>query len=187
MRIFATTVLVAASLALPAAADDVTDTLQSAIEAYQGGDIKYALEEIVYAQQLLNQMKASALEGFLPDAPEGWTREIDHEQMAGMGMMGGGTGAAAAYSNGSDQFKLTIMADNPMVASMAGIFSNGALLAAQGKLVRVGREKFIQQDNGQLMGVIDNRILVQAEGADSAAMLPVLEKIDFKELGRFGL
>lgn len=170
-----------------AQADEVTDTLQSAIDAYNDGDIEFAMEEIVFAQQLLKELRAGALEAFLPEAPDGWTREADEsDRMAAMAMMGGGTGAAAEYSNGSDRFTITIMMDNPMVMAMGNVFGNAAVMASQGKMVRVGREKFIDQD-GQLTGMIDGRVLVQAEGASIEVMLPIVETMDFRELGRFGL
>ncbi|MBC7157047.1 MAG: hypothetical protein H5U20_05975, partial [Rhodobacteraceae bacterium] len=66
----------AAALALstPARADEITDTLQSALDAYQAGDIAFALQDLAYATQLLNALKAEGLATFLPPAPDGWTR-----------------------------------------------------------------------------------------------------------------
>ncbi|TCP38680.1 hypothetical protein [Rhodovulum marinum] len=174
------------ALAAPAAlADDVTDTLQSAIEAYESGDVKYALEEIAYAQQLLQAMKAEGLTGFLPPAPDGWTREVETDMNQGLAMMGGGTGAEATYAGDGQSFTVTLMADNPMVAAMAAMFGNPMLMGTAGEIVRVGRQKFVDQD-GELTALVDNRILIQASGAGRDAMLPVLEKIDFDGLSGFG-
>lgn len=169
----------------PASADEVTETLNSAIEAYEDGDIQYALEEIAFATQLLRAMKTDDLVAFLPDAPSGWTREVNTDMNAGLAAMGGGIGAEAEYSGDGQRFSITIMADNPMVSAMSGMFGNAAMMAAAGKMVRVGREKFIDQ-NGDLTGVIDNRVLVQAQGGDIDVMAGVLETMDFRELGRFG-
>jgi hypothetical protein len=185
MRI-ALTVAAIALATLPAHADEVTDALQNAITAYEDGDIAYAMEELTYAQSLLQAQQAQGLAGFLPEAPEGWTREINSEAGAALGMMGGGTAAEASYSGGGESFTITFTADNPMVAAMAGMFGNAAMLTASGaKMIRVGREKFVDQD-GELTAVIDNRILIQASGADPETMVPVLETIDFRELSRFG-
>ena len=63
------------------------------------------------------------------------------------------------------------------------MLSNAAMLGM--KLERVGREKFMN-DDGELTGLIDNRILIQAEGAPIEVMIPVLEAIDFKALEDFG-
>ncbi|MGC9368111.1 MAG: hypothetical protein ACP5DX_01095 [Paracoccaceae bacterium] len=180
--------LAAALTALPLSshADEVTDTLQSAIEAYEAGDVQYALEEIAFAQQLLQAMKTEGLVAFLPPAPQGWTREVNTEMGAGMAMFGGGTGAEADYSDGDTSFTITLMADNPMVAAMAGMFANPMLMAASGTITRVGRQKFLDQD-GELTGLVNGRILVQAKGAPVEVMVPVLEEIDFRGLGSFGL
>ena len=75
------------------------------------------------------------------------------------------------------------MANNPMVTAFGGMIGNAALLGV--KLERVGREKFMN-DEGELTGLIDNRILVQADGADVALMIELLETIDFKALEDFG-
>jgi len=170
--------------ALPAWADDVSDTLQSALDAYNSGDIEYALEEVAFATQLMKSMKSGTLAGLLPEAQDGWTREIDEDEARGLGLMGG-TAAVATYSNGSDRFTLNIIADSPMVATFSGIFANAAVMASMGKIERVGREKFMNQD-GDLTGVIGNRILIQAEGGDTDAMIAHLETIDFKALQAFG-
>ena len=44
--------------------DEIMATLQSAMDAYGDGDIQYALEELAYAQQLLNGLVAEGLQGF---------------------------------------------------------------------------------------------------------------------------
>ena len=171
-----------AALPLSATADEVADTIRSALDAYESGDAQYAAEELAYAQQLLREMKAVGLTGFLPPAPDGWTREDDTEMTANMGFMGGGVGAKATYTNGSDRFEITLMADNPMVAAMGGMFANAAAMGI--RQVRVGRERFASQD-GQLTALIGNRVLVQASGAAPEVMVPVLEGIDYAGLSAF--
>ena len=53
------------------------------------------------------------------------------------------------------------------------------------KMHRVGREKFVF-DDGELTGLIDNRILVQADGSSADVMISILENMDFKGLEDFG-
>jgi len=176
--------LVLVAAAHPSLADEVIDTLSSALQAYEDGDIEYAIEELDYARQLLKAMTTRELTGFLPEAPAGWTREVsDNDMSAGLAFLGGGVAAEAEYSDGTERFTLQIMADNPMVAGFAGMISNAGLLGM--KMHRLGREKFYETDGG-LMGLVDNRILVQAEGADPELMLPVVEQIDFAALAAFG-
>lgn len=174
-----------AILPCAAPADEVTDALTSAIEAYEAGDVQYALEEMAFARQLMQAMKADSLAAFLPPAPEGWTRELDAEMNAGLAMMGGGTGAEARYEGPDGRFTVKLMADNPMVGAMAGMFANPMMMAAAGEIHRVGRQKYVDQ-SGTLITLVDNRILVQAEGAEAAAMLPLLEQIDYRALADFG-
>ncbi|GAA0311029.1 hypothetical protein [Rhodovulum strictum] len=169
----------------PVLADDVVDTLNSAIAAYEAGDVKYALEELAYARQLMQAVAAEGLTGFLPPAPEGWTREVNIEMNQGLAIMGGGAGAEATYSDGDKSFTLSVMADNPMVGAMAAMFGNPMLMGMSGEIVRIGRQRFVDQ-GGELTGLVDNRILVQANGAPREDMLPVLEAIDYDGLAGFG-
>jgi hypothetical protein len=167
-------------------ADEVRDTIASALAAYDQGDIAYAMQELSYVQQLMLAMKADGLAVFLPPAPDGWTREISTEASAAMSMMGGGTGAEATYSGSGQEFTITFTADSPMIGMFSGMLGNTAMMSASGaKTHRLGRERFMEQ-NGELTGLIDNRILIQASGVDVEIMLPLIESIDFRELGRFG-
>lgn len=167
-----------------AQADDITEALQSALEAYEDGDTQYALEELEYAKQLLQALKTDALVEFLPEAPDGWSREVNTEMNAGLAFMGGGTGAEATYSGDGQSITITVMADNPMVAGMAGMIGNAGLMGA--KIERVGRQKFMVMDS-EINGLVDNRILVKASGGDVDMMLELLETMDFRALGKFGV
>lgn len=167
----------------PARADDVTDALQNAIDAYTEGDVAYAMSELDYAKQLLAAMETDALVALLPEAPEGWTREIDTEMGAGLAMMGGGTGAQADYAGDDGSFSISIMTDNPMVSAMAAAIGSAGAMGA--KVERIGREKFMIQDS-EITGLIDKRILVQAQGDDTDMMLTALKSMDFKALADFG-
>ena len=111
--------------------------------------------------------------------------EIDTDMSAGLAMMGGGTGTEATYSGNGERFTLTIVADSPMVAAMAGLFSNPVLLATAGTLTRVGGQTYLDQD-GAMTTVLASRILIQAEGAPSETILPLLEAIDHEALADFG-
>ena len=81
--------------ATPLLADEVTDTLSSALQAYEEGDIDYAIEELDYAKSLMRAMKTTALERFLPEPPAGYTVEVDTDVGTGMAMLGGGVGTFA--------------------------------------------------------------------------------------------
>ena len=183
-RLTAAVLTLAATIAAaPAGADEVTDALQGAIDAYQTGDVGYALDELEYAKQLMSAMKTEELVAFLPPAPEGWTRAVNTQMNASLAMMGGGTGAEAEYSGPGARFTVTLMADNPMVGAMAGMLGSAAALGA--RIERVGRQKFMVQDS-EITGLVDSRILVKAAGGDEAVMLATLKTIDYRALSGFG-
>ncbi|AVW93175.1 hypothetical protein [Celeribacter baekdonensis] len=182
-RILTTTALLT-TMATGAFADEVTDTLESALKAYGDGDVTYALEELDYAKQLLKEMQSGALSDFFPAAPDGWTVEDDADTVAGYAMMGGGTAAAKRYSNAEgERFTMTIVVDSPMIGMMGGMLQNAGAMGL--KTTRVGREKFVDQD-GTLSALIEGRVLVQVEGGAQDVIVPMLEQINFRELGRFG-
>ena len=168
--------------ALPAAADEIKDAINRALEAYEAGDNAFALEELTYATQLLNALKQDSLISFLPEPLDGWTREIDDEVSNSLSFTGGGSGASATYRSEEGRFEITFIADSPMVLSMAALFNNPALA---GRPIRIGRTKIYERD-GQLMGLIANRILVQGEGKSKDALLEHLKTIDFEAMEGFG-
>ena len=185
MKPFVPALVLALTLPLTAAADEISDALQAAQDAYASGDVQYALEELDFARQKLLALKTDSLSAFLPDPAEGWTREINNDMNAGLAMMGGGVGAEAQYSanDGSQSYKITLMADNPMVAGMAAMVANAGAMGL--RMERIGRQRVAIQDN-QILGMVANRILVQAEGGEIDTMLETLGRIDFDALGGFG-
>ena len=177
------TFVAALTLASPIWADEITDTLQSAITAYQDGDIQYALDELEFARQKMMEIKTDSLGAFLPPAPDGWSVESNSEMNAGLAMMGGGVGAEATYTGPEGQtVKITLMADSPMVASMGAMVTNAAAMGM--KVDRINRQRFAVQDN-QIIGLLGNRVLVQAEG-DMDMARALLEAMDLAGIAGFG-
>ncbi len=173
--ILAVSVVLASTL--PVHADEVTEVLTSATEAYTDGDYRYALEELSYAQQLINELRQSQLESFLPDAPADWTRQ-DGQTYS---QPGAGMSVSAVYRGSNGQFNLAIMLDSPQAAQISSMLANAASLGGQTKIVRVGRTKFLDQGH-QVSGVIDGRIVVQASGSDKTALMDAIESIDLRAL-----
>lgn len=183
LRIFALLLILAPAGAF---ADEVEDSLNAALDAYRDGDVTFALEELDFARARLLAAKADALGAFLPAAPDGWSQDLDEDISAGMAMMGGGSGAAATYypEGGGAGVTITLMADSPMVSGMAVMVTNAAAMGAT--IERVGRQTFAMQDD-QMIALVANRVLVQAEGGDKDAKLALLEQIDFRALAGWGL
>ncbi|MBB4266803.1 hypothetical protein [Roseospira visakhapatnamensis] len=171
MTRFASVLALAATLAAaplastPALADEIEDSIAAALEAYRAGDTNLAKEELDYAGQLLSQMKAEGLSAFLPDPMDGWTREDGDTQALGAAMMGGGLTANAAYARGGERVEINLMADNPMVNAMAGMFANTTMMGAMGSLKRINGQKVVLTNDGEIQALINNRILVQVSGS----------------------
>ena len=169
----------------PAAADEVEEALQFALEAYQAGDLNAAKEELDFASQLIAQMKAAGLSAFLPQPLEGWTRRDEENSGQAMGFMGGSM-AKSTYVNGNENVEIQLMANNQMVAAMAGLFNNPAMMGAQGTVKRIERQKVLINQSGELQALIDNRILVQISGrAPVEVKEAYFAAIDFKGLEDF--
>ena len=161
----AAAMVMAGLISVPAFADEVEDALKMALEAYQAGDIATAKEEIDFATQLITQMKADGLSGFLPDALEGWEREDDEDAGSAMTGFGGGMMAGARYTRDGDDVNIEMMAENQMVTAMATMFSNPALMGSIGRVKRIGRQKVVVNNEGEIQALIDGRIFVQVTGS----------------------
>jgi hypothetical protein len=186
-----TRILIAAlalATALPAAADEFTDTIDSALSAYRDNDVKGARAELDYAIKLLDSMKSASLAKLLPAPLPGWTREeaADEGEGAGMAMamFGGGTAAAARYTDGTADMTITLVADSPMVSGFGAIMS-GIAGAGGGKPIRIKRTQFTLNE-GDLQGVVDNKVMVSVSGSASLEQKTAqIEAMDFEALGDF--
>ncbi|GIX12826.1 MAG: hypothetical protein KatS3mg118_0785 [Paracoccaceae bacterium] len=175
--------LFAALAATPAPADEIEDAIAAALSAYRAGDIAAAKEEIDYAAQLLARRKAEGLQAFLPEPMPGWTRSLHDPQSAAM--FGGGLFAGADYRKDGETVSIRLIADSPVAMSMAAIFANPAMMAMQGRVLRVGREKFLVKEDG-IFGLIGNRVMVEVSGdAPEAVQIGYLEAIDLGALAAF--
>lgn len=178
--------VLAASLSAPTLADEVSDALKTAADAYAAGDLGKASEQMTMARQALGAQQSAMLAALLPVAPSGWTMTPTDGFAQGFGMAGGGSGAEARYDNadGSMSVTLSFIADNPMVGSMGAMLGNVQMMAAVGKVAKVGDQPLLQTD-GNISTLVNSRVLFQAQGADAAALLPLVQAIDFARVGVF--
>ena len=186
MKTIILSLITALSVSGPARSDEVTDVIGEALAAYQSGDIAGAKDDLQYAVELIGQLKSAGLEAFLPAAMEGWERTTgDSSGEAAMAMFGGGSMATAEYTGSEGSFTITLTSDNPMLQGMMAMFSSTATMAMMGDLVRIQREKFVIQNGSDITGIIDQRIMVQAQGSPIAAMQAHLEAMDLAGLAAF--
>ncbi|HLP01377.1 MAG TPA: hypothetical protein VK163_05075 [Opitutaceae bacterium] len=150
-------------------ADDVTDSLDAAKEAYDAGNYSQAITSLDAANQFIRQKKAELVAKLLPDAPKGWEASEAQTEAAASSMLGGGVTATRNYNRGESSVTMKIQSDSA-VMQYAMMFSNPMMLAAsgakletiQGQSVSVAFEK--GGNSGSIKAVVDNRYYVEIEG-----------------------
>jgi hypothetical protein len=167
-------------------ADAVSDALQGALDAYKANDLGKTSEQMTLATQALGAQQSGLLAALLPAAPTGWTRADTADFSKSFGIMGGGAGAEATYTSadGGGTFKMSLIADNPMVSSMGVMLGNAQMMAMMGKVVKVGDQTLLSED-GSISTLINTRVLFQAEGGTEQQMLPLIQTMDFAKIGVF--
>jgi len=186
LKQFVVALCLAAGLGSASAADEIEDAIAAGLEAYRAGDVAGAREELDYAATLLGQKKAAGLAAFLPPAFDGWTRSDGDASAAGAALFGGGLNASADYTRGADMVEIQIMADSPMVAGMGAMLGNPAMMATQGEMRRVGRQRYVVTADGGVMALVGGRALVQLSGSAAREdKIAYFEAIDFSGLEAF--
>jgi hypothetical protein len=181
--------LTAAVLAAPLpafAADDILDAIDAARKAYQGGDMAGAKQSIDAASQLIAQKNAEAFSALLPKPLAGWTAEKAQSNAVGAAMFGGVSSASRSYSNAKgDTVEVSISGDSAMIMQFGPMLNNPAMAGAMGKLIRVGDQRAIQTNDGDVMMLVANKILVHVQGsADGPSKLSYAQAVDVAKLSK---
>jgi hypothetical protein len=157
---------VAASfIVTPAFADEIEDQINDALKAYSSGDLAAAKLALDDASQMIATKNAGALGAVLPEALSGWTAEEVDSNAAGAAMFGGGIQAGRKYRKGETNVEINVMGDSPMLATVMPMLANSAMAAAMGKVTKIGKNRALQTNDGQIMLVVGNRFLVTIDGS----------------------
>ncbi|MBW8727977.1 MAG: hypothetical protein JF625_22890 [Inquilinus limosus] len=149
----------------PALADDIHDALGQAESAYNSGDYGRAKRAADLAATLLGQLAAEQLAKALPGPLDGWTAEDASGDSSAAAMFGGGVQAERGYTNADgQQLRIQVMVDSPLVAQMAGLYANPSMAAMMGKLVKIGDQQAVVNEQGEIQMLVDNRVLVTITG-----------------------
>ena len=185
IRVLIAAVCLAATVA-PAAADDIIDAIDAARKAYQAGDMGNAKQSLDLASQLIGQKNAESFAALLPPALPGWTAEKAQANAVGAAMFGGASAASRTYNNAKgDSVEVSITGDSAMIMQFGPMLSNPALAGAMGKLVRVGSQRAIQTNEGDVMMLVANKFMVQVHGsADAASKLAYAQAVDVTKLSK---
>lgn len=186
LRVVSGAVLVAA-LSLPAlAADDILDAIDAARKSYQANDLANAKQSLDVASQLIAQKNAEAFSALLPAPLAGWKAEKAQATAVGAAMFGGASAATRTYTNAKgDNVEVSITGDSAMIMQFGPMLNNPALAGAMGKLIKVGDLRGIQTNEGDILLLVANKILVHVQGsADAAAKLSYAQAIDVAKLSK---
>lgn len=169
--------------------DDITTSINEALEYYKNGEYTEAVSSLNYAAQLIQQKKGGSLESFLPNPLEGWTAGDTTSQAAGAGMFGG-VSAECQYQKGESSVKVSIVTDSPILQGMMMMFTNPAFAVSDGgKLEKIAHQKAIvkykpSEKQGDIQIMVANRFLVSIEGSGvaKADLKKYAEAIDYEKL-----
>ncbi|KHL70531.1 hypothetical protein SF06_06150 [Pseudomonas flexibilis] len=166
-----------------AQADDIKEALEEALKAYNQGDMSGTKENLGYATQLLNEKSADALTKALPAPLPGWEADEAQSSSAGAALFGGGLQASRTYNKDDHYIEVEIVGDSPMLSQMMVVMTNPALAGSMGKSVKIGKQRGIQDENGKIMLIINNRFMVSVEGdAEQADKLAYAEAVKLEAL-----
>lgn len=168
------------------AADDILDAIDAARKSYQAGDMANAKQSIDTASQLIAQKNAEAFSALLPAPLSGWKAEKAQATAVGAAMFGGASAASRTYTNAKgDTVEVSITGDSAMIMQFGPMLNNPAMAGAMGKLVRVGDQRAIQTNDGDIMMLVANKILVHVQGsAEAPAKLSYAQAINVAKLSK---
>jgi hypothetical protein len=186
LRTIVVALAVSAAAISARAADDIVDAIDQARKAYQSGDLAGAKQSLDLASQLIGQKNAESFVALLPAPLAGWKAEKAQANAIGAAMLGGASAASRQYTNAKgDTVEVSITGDSAMIMQFAPMLSNPAMAGAMGKLVRVGNQRGIQSQDGDIMMLVANKYLVNVQGsADAAAKLSYAQAIDVAKLSK---
>ena len=166
-------------------ADDITDAIEQARKAYQGGDLATAKQNLDLASQLVGQKNAEGFAALLPAPLSGWKAEAVQTASIGANAFGASS-ATRNYQNAKgDSVEVTITGDNAMITQYATLLNNPAIAGAMGKIIRVGNLRAIQTREGDVHTVVANKFLVTVTGsADAAAKMSYAQAVNYDKLSK---
>ena len=178
---------VLAVAALPAvAADDILDAIEQARKAYQGGDMTTAKQSLDLASTLIAQKNAEGFVALLPEPLAGWKADKAQANAVAGAVFGGVSAASRGYTNAKgDTVEVSISGDSALLTQFAPMMNNPAMAAMMGKLIRVGSQRAIQSQDGDVIMVVANKFLINVQGsADAASKLAYAQAIDTAKLSK---
>jgi hypothetical protein len=171
--------LAAASAPLPA--DEVTDQIDAARQAYEAGELRSAVQTLQFAVASIQEKVNLSLLDLLPAPLEGWSADEPQAQSGGMAAMIAGTNLSRRYyREDGAEVEVSITADSPLLPMMTMMLSNPMMLqSSPGTRVYTheGRRGTIQHEadsrHWEITLMLSNNVLVQVSGSGVEEREPV--------------
>lgn len=173
--------LLAAAVLPVRAADDILDAIDQGRKAYQAGNLGAAKQQLDLASQLIGQKNAETFAKLLPAPLPGWKAEKAQTQALGASLLGA-SAASRNYTNAKgENVEVSITGDSAMIVQFGPMLANPAM----GKLIRIGSLRGIQNQQGDVMVLVNNKFLINVTGsADAAAKLAYANAVDVAKLSK---
>lgn len=181
--------VVFATIAPTASADEVTDHINEGLDYYKSGDYTEATTSLNQAVQLIQQKKGGNLESLLPSALDGWTAAEAVSDTAGAAF-GAGITAERTYNKDPSSVTIEIVADSPMLQGVAMMLTNPMFAQSDGgKLTKIAKQRAVikydaESKTGDVQIVVRNRFLVTTRGEQvtEADLVAYAEAVDYDKI-----
>ncbi|WP_299878910.1 hypothetical protein [uncultured Cocleimonas sp.] len=185
---------IAPILSAPVFADEVSDQITVALEAYNEKDYKAAVEELKFVTAQVQQLYQAEIQQLMPKALDGWKEKEqkgnNNAAMSMLGGMGGGTGMKSEFQRSRETVTVEVMANSPMMGMMTMMLKNPAMMAGQQntKPFRYKKAKGMiktEKNRSEITLVLAGQILITVKGRqleDDAVLKEYLEQLDFAKL-----
>jgi hypothetical protein len=167
VRVTAAAAILAAAIAAPACADNFTDQMDKARAAYDKHDLGGAQKALGTAETLLREQRLVQWKAVLPDAADGWKAENVEGTAAAMAILGGGVSVSRRYRKDGTSVTIELIADSPIVTSVAGMFKMFAAMGAETFVV--GNQTAVyRKDDHSVTAIVADKALVTVKGQNAA-------------------
>lgn len=173
-------------------ADEVTQEIERARQAYLQGKLNEAKLSLELAAQLVAQQKAKLLNSILPPPFLGWASEdkapaTNQGAVSGAASMLGGITAARTYRRNDTACTVTVTGDSPILAVVSMFLANPQLAQASGaRLQRIGNQRAVITQDGEVQVLTTNNYLVTVTGdCPEADKIAYAGAVDYKRLAAF--
>ncbi len=177
------------TLAAPTRADEVTDQLDAARQAYEAGQLHSAADTLNFVVAKIKEQMTAGLLKLLPEPLAGWQADPAQSESAGLASMIVGTNLGRRYfREDGAEVNLNVTADSPLLPMLTMFLSSPFMMQADPNTKPYtikGQRGIIKHDaqtnEHEVTLMIGNRILIQGKGtgmADGTAVQQYIEALD---------